>query len=71
MLPKPLKTILSPERYPFAVALMEDGEIKYTVAYEQTLEDIHKQMKIWNKGYSFDKGQFIMAEQQNGYWVAV
>jgi hypothetical protein len=37
--PTPLKTILCPTRYPFAVAYVKDGKIASTIAYATTLED--------------------------------
>jgi hypothetical protein len=71
--PTPLQTILSPTRYPFAVAFVRDGKITRTMAYATTLEDCYFQVQGWRA--SMGTGAFIMAEQQerNGksYWVAV
>ena len=77
--PAPLKTILSPTRYPFAVAMVRDGKIISTVAYPETLEDCYFQVQAWRAARPND--QYIMAEQReigektpdrvNTYWVAV
>ena len=77
--PTPLKTILSPARYPFAVAQVKDGKIANTVAYASTLEDCYFQTQGWRA--SMASADFIMAEmreigeatpdQVNTYWVAV
>ncbi len=71
--PTPLQTILSPIRYPFAVAFVKDGKIARTLAYASTLEDCYFQVQGW-RGCS-SSGAFIMAEQQErsgkSYWVAV
>jgi hypothetical protein len=77
--PTPLKTILSPTRYPFAVAMVRNGKIISTVAYPHTLEDCYFQVQAWRSARPHD--QYIMAEQReigektpdrvNTYWVAV
>lgn len=71
--PTPLLTILSPERYPYAVAMVKDGKISCTMAYAATLEDCYFQVQGWRA--SMGSGAYIMAEQResNGksYWVAV
>lgn len=78
-IPTPLKTILSPDRYPFAVAHVKDGKIASTVAYASTLEDCYFQTQGWRG--SMGSADYIMAEmreigeatpdQVNTYWVAV
>ena len=77
--PAPLKTILSPTRYPYAVAMVKDGKIACTMAYAATLEDCYFQTQGWRA--SMGSADFIMAEmreigeatpdQVNTYWVAV
>ena len=77
--PTPLKTILCPNRYPFAVAMVRDGKIISTVAYPETLEECYFQVQGWRSARPND--QYIMAEQReigektpdrvNTYWVAV
>lgn len=77
--PTPLKTILCPIRYPFAVAMVKNGKIVSTVAYPETLEECYHQVMGWRSARP--KDQWIMAEQQeigeatlnqvNTYWVAV
>lgn len=78
--PTPLKTILSPGRYPFAVAQVKDGTIVNTVGYSTSLEDCYFQLQAWRS--SMSNTDFIMVEQQeigeeipnvcvNSYWVAV
>ena len=77
--PTPLKTILSPTRYPFAVAYAEGGAIRHTVAYAATLEECYAQVQAW-RSYRQD-GAYIMASMAeigertpgrvNTYWVAV
>ncbi len=79
MSPTPLKTILCPIRYPFAVAFVKDGKITRTVAYATTLEDCYFQVQGWRG--SRGTADYIMAEQKeigektpdrvNTYWVAV
>ncbi|MFZ9739205.1 MAG: hypothetical protein ACO3EZ_14465 [Prochlorotrichaceae cyanobacterium] len=79
MTPTPLKTILSPTRYPFAVAMVRDGKISRTVAYPATVEDCYIQVQGWRSARPHD--QWIMVEQReigektpdrvNTYWVAV
>ena len=77
--PTPLKTILSPTRYPFAVAMVRNGRIVSTVAYPATLEDCYFQVMGWRSARPQD--QWIMAEMReigeavpnvcvNTYWVA-
>jgi hypothetical protein len=78
--PTPLKTILTPERYPFAVAIVENGKITGTVSYASTLEDVYNQCQGWRASianYSFPH-DYIMVEQKDldntpnySYWVAV
>ena len=77
--PTPLKTILCPIRYPFAVAFVKDGKITSTLAYATTLEDCYFQVQGWRSAYG--SADYIMAEQKeigektpdrvNTYWVAV
>ena len=77
--PTPLKTILSPQRYPFAVARVRDGEIISTASYQTSLEDCYAQVQGWRS--SLPQYTWIMAEMQeigeatpdrvNTYWVAV
>ena len=77
--PAPLKTILSPTRYPYAVAYAEGGKIRHTVAYASTLEEAQAQAQAW-RSYRQD-GAYILAEMReigestpnrvNTYWVAV
>jgi hypothetical protein len=71
--PTPLLTILSPERYPYAVAHVQDGKITSTLAYQDSLEECYFQVQGWRG--SMGSASYIMAEQQeiNGksYWVAV
>lgn len=71
--PTPLQTILSPTRYPFAVAQVKDGKITSTLAYQDSLEECYFQVQGWRS--SMGSASYIMAEQQeiNGksYWVAV
>lgn len=77
--PTPLKTILSADRYPFAVAYVEEGAIKYTVGYEKTLEDVYFSAMGWNQSLPRNsQGRYIMSEMSNlddtesySYWVAV
>jgi hypothetical protein len=78
--PAPLKTVLTPDRYPFAVATVVDGKIACTVSYASTLEDCYNQVQGWRASianYNF-KHDYIMAEQRDldntpnySYWVAV
>ena len=72
-IPTPLLTILSADRYPYAVAQMRDGKITSTLAYATTLEDCYFQVQGWRS--SMGSADYIMAEQReiNGksYWVAV
>lgn len=72
-IPTPLQTILSPTRYPYAVAQVKDGKIISTIGYATTLEDCYFQVKRWRA--SMESTDYIMAKQQdsNGksYWVAV
>jgi hypothetical protein len=72
-IPTPLQTILSPTRYPFAVAQVKDGKITSTLAYQDSLEECYFQVQGWRS--SMGSAAYIMAEQQeiNGksYWVAV
>ena len=72
-IPTPLLTILSPERYPYAVAQVRDGKITSTLAYATTLEECYFQVQGWRS--SMGSADYIMAEQReiNGksYWVAV
>jgi len=72
-IPTPLQTILSPTRYPFAVAAVKDGKIVSTCAYPSTLEECYYQVQGWR--CSMASADYIMAEQQeiNGksYWCAV
>ena len=71
--PTPLQTILSADRYPYAVAMVKDGKIACTMAYAATLEDCYFQVQGWRS--SMASADYIMAEQRerNGksYWVAV
>lgn len=77
--PTPLKTILSPVDYPFAVAHVRDGKISEAVAYASTLEDCYFQTQGWRA--STGTADFIMVEnreireatpdQADTYWVAV
>ena len=71
--PAPLQTILSADRYPYAVAMVKDGKIACTMAYAATLEDCYFQVQGWRGCHS--SAAYIMAEQResNGksYWVAV
>lgn len=77
--PAPLKTILSPDRYPYAVAHVRDGKISEAVAYASTLEDCYFQTQGWRA--SMGSADFIMVEnrevreatpdQVDTYWVAV
>ena len=71
--PTPLLTILSPERYPYAVAQVRDGKITSTLAYATTLEECYFQVQGWRS--SMASADYIMAEQRerNGksYWCAV
>jgi hypothetical protein len=71
--PTPLQTILSPTRYPFAVAFVKGGKIARTLAYASTLEDCYFQVQGWRS--SMGSADYIMAEQQErsgkSYWVAV
>ena len=82
MTPTPLKTILSKERYPFAVAEVKNNKIVSTVsyAYPPTLEQCYAELQGWRAAYP-DRN-FIMAEMKeigeaipnvsvNTYWVAV
>jgi len=76
----PLKTVLTVDRYPFAVAKVENGKITCTVSYASTLEDCYNQVQGWRSSfanYSF-KDNYIMAEMKDldntpnySYWVAV
>ena len=79
--PTPLKTILSPTRYPYAVAVVENGKIVSTVGYASTLEDCYAQVQGW-RAYRGDLANYIMAEMReigeaipnvsiNTYWCAV
>jgi len=75
--PAPLKTILSPTRYPYAVAVVRNNKIACTVAYTSTLEDCYAQMMGW-RSYRGDLDNYIMAEMQDldnttsySYWCAV
>ena len=83
-IPTPLKTILSPARYPFAVAVVRDGKIVSTVAYPSSLEECYVQTQAWRQAYANynHPEQYIMAEmrmigeeipneQVNTYWCAV
>ena len=71
--PTPLQTILSADRYPYAVAFVKDGKITSTMSYATTLEDCYFQVQGWRS--SMASADYIMAEQRerNGksYWVAV
>lgn len=77
--PTPLKTILSPQRYPYAVAQVLNGKIISTAAYQSTLADCYAQVQGWRS--SLPQYQWIMAEireigertpdRVNTYWVAV
>lgn len=67
--PKPLKTILSRTRYPFAVAHVRDGRIISTAAYQTSLESCYNEVQAWRS--SLPQYQWIMAEQKDGHWVAV
>ena len=74
--PTPLKTILSPTRYPFAVAQVKNGKIASTLSYQTTLEQCHAEMQGWRS--HFNSADYIMAEMRNlddtpsySYWVAV
>lgn len=71
--PTPLQTILSADRYPYAVAQVRDGKITCTITYATTLEDCYFQVQAWRS--SMASADYIMAEQRerNGksYWVAV
>jgi hypothetical protein len=78
--PTPLKTILSPQRYPYAVAFVKDGKIHHTLAYATTLEDCYFKVQGWRS--SRGSASYIMAEMReigeaipnvcvNTYWVAV
>ena len=79
-IPTPLKTILTPDRYPFAVAKVENGRIVSTVAYETSLEDVHSKTQKWNntlRGFNFNH-IYVMAEMKDldntssySYWVAI
>jgi len=78
--PTPLKTILTPDRYPFAVAKVENGKIVSTVSYATSLEDAHRSTQKWNnslRGFNFNH-KFVMAEMKDldntpsySYWVAI
>jgi hypothetical protein len=77
--PTPLKTILSPQRYPFAVASVLNGKIISTASYSTSLADCYAQVQGWRS--SLPQYTWIMAEMQeigeatpgevNTYWVAV
>jgi len=77
--PTPLKTILSPDRYPFAVAQVKDGKIVNTFGYATTLEECYALVQGWRS--SMGSADYIMAEMReigartpdrvNTYWVAV
>jgi hypothetical protein len=79
MTPTPLKTILSPTRYPFAVAQVRDGKIISTAGYQTSLADCYAQVQGWRS--SLPQYTWIMAEMReigeeipdrvNTYWVAV
>ena len=81
--PTPLKTILTPTRYPFAVAKVAGGKIVCTIAYARNLEDCYNQVQGWrasDASYNF-KHEYVAAEMVeigdrtpnsvNTYWVAV
>jgi len=75
-IPTPLKTILSPTRYPFAVAQVRDGKIVSTLSYQTTLEQCHAEMQGWRS--HFNSADYIMAEMRDlddttsySYWCAV
>ena len=80
-LPTPLKTILDPVQYPFAVAYMVDNRIEYTLGYAQTLEQVYFMKCGWEQAdptQAKPGGKFIMVENANldntddySYWVAV
>jgi hypothetical protein len=72
-IPTPLQTILSPTRYPFAVASVVNGKITGTAAYQTTLADCYAEVQGWRS--SLPEYQWVMVEQReiNGksYWCAV
>jgi len=81
-IPAPLKTILCPVRYPYAVAQVKDGKIVSTVAYPSTLEECYFQTQAWRQAYEKSRRyEYIMAEMKeigektpnrvNTYWCAV
>ena len=77
--PKPLKTILCPVDYPFAVASVENDKISYTFGYSKGLADCYANMLRWRS--SCPHADIIMVRQSeigakrpdsvNSYWVAV
>ena len=77
--PKPLKTILCPVDYPFAVAQVVNGAIKNTFGYSKSLADCYAKCQGWRS--SCPDAEIIMVEQSeigakrpdsvNSYWVAV
>lgn len=78
-IPTPLKTILTPDRYSFAVAYADDGKIKCTSAYASSLEEVYFMVQGWNNSLpQHCTGRYIMAEMRDldetpsySYWVAV
>ena len=82
-IPAPLKTILCPVRYPYAVAQVKDGKIVSTVAYFRNLEECYHQTQAWRQTYANynRRYEYIMAEMReigektpnrvNTYWCAV
>ena len=79
--PTPLKTILSPTRYPFAVAQVRDGKITCTVSYQTTLEQCYAETQGW-RSMAVGADGYIMAEMReigeaipnvsvNTFWCAV
>ncbi len=79
MIPTPLKTILSPVDYPFAVAAVVKGKISHTFGYSKGLADCYAKCQGWRS--SCPDADIIMVEQReigakrpncvNSYWVAV
>jgi hypothetical protein len=82
-IPAPLKTILCPVRYPYAVAQVKDGKIVSTVAYQDNWDECYRQTRVWRQAYvNYNHPfQYIMVEMReigektpnrvNTYWCAV
>lgn len=78
MIPTPLKTILSSQRYPYAIAKVHNGQIVSTHSYASSIEELHHSYQGWKNAID----QYIMVEMReigdaipnvcvNTYWVAI